>query len=510
MSMLPMILAQQTGEITPFVRPHIDWHAFAPELVLLAASALITVIDLIGLERVRKFMAPLTGIAFLLAMIPVLTLWADGTDRVLFDGAYVVDQYALGLKGLFLLSAYVVVLLSTNYMAEGDYYEAEFYQLMSASVLGMLVMSSARDLVSIFIALELLSIPAYLMAAWRKRDLRSNEAGLKYMLMGVFASAIMLYGMSLLYGFSASTKLSDIAVAIGEMGDAGSVPLVTLAVLFTIIGFAFKVSAVPFHTWAPDTYEGAPTPLTAYLAVASKAAGFVALVTIVLEAFPSQSDVVQPFMWVLAAATMTVGNLIAMRQTNIVRMLAYSGVAQAGYMMAPLVVYGHASDLARSAIVNYLLIYAAMNLGAFAVVIAASRKTRSGEITSFSGMINYAPGLTAAMTVFLFSLAGIPPMGGWLAKWRVFEALLTGPEDGSATVAGISLAVIAAVNTVFAAYYYLNVAKQMWFVEASEEDSGPIRIPPALIAALAITLIVTILTGVSGFAPSVSDFVAAG
>ena len=497
---MDVLLAQETVE---FVRPHIDWHAFAPELVILAWGALVTVIDIIGLERTRRFMPSLTGLGFLFAMVPVLTLWSQGDDipRVLFDGAYVVDHYALVLKGLFLISAYVVVLLSTNYMAEGDYYDSEYYQLMSAAVLGMLVMTSARDLVSIFIALELLSIPAYLMAAWRKRDLKSNEAGLKYMLMGVFASAIMLYGMSLLYGAAADTRLTVIAERLGdnEFGGATS-PIVIMGALFTVIGFAFKVSAVPFHAWAPDTYEGAPTPLTAFLAVASKAAGFVGLMSIILFGLPEVSGVVQPFMWILAAATMTVGNLIALRQTNVVRMLAYSGIAQAGYMMAPLAVYGDVPDSVQTAIVTYLLIYAAMNLGAFAVVIVAARSTRSGEISSFAGLFRYAPGLTAAMTVFLFSLTGIPPMGGWWAKFQIFNALL---EPG--TVAGIVLAIIAAVNSVIAAFYYLNIAKQMWFLPG-EGDYAPIKIPPTLTAAIAITVIFTIISGLALFVPDITDF----
>jgi NADH-quinone oxidoreductase subunit N len=507
------LVAQQVVEEIPFERPPIDWHAFAPELVLLAAGALVTIVDIVGLERTRKYMPALTGIGFLLAMIPVLTLWDEGTTRILFQGvlengdpdgvgAYVVDRYALVLKGVFLLSGYVIVLLSTNYMAEGDYYDSEYYQLIAASVLGMMVMTSARDLITIFVALELLSIPAYLLAAWRKRDLKSNEAGLKYMLMGVFASAIMLYGMSLLYGVAGDTRLVFIADA---LASGESKPVWTLAILFTIIGFGFKVSAVPFHTWAPDTYEGAPTPLTAFLAVASKAAGFVALVTIVLIAFPAQSDVVEPFIWILSASTMTLGNLIALRQTNIVRMLAYSGVAQAGYMLAPLAVYGTVPDSARSAIVTYVVIYAAMNLGAFAVVIAAARRTRSGEISSYAGMFNYAPGLTVAMSVFLFSLAGIPPMGGWLAKWQVFSALLEAD-----TTPSVVLAVIAAINSVVAAFYYLNVAKQMWFLPAPEGEDAPLPgpIPTPLIAALAITVVATLIAGVTGFVPDITNFVA--
>jgi NADH-quinone oxidoreductase subunit N len=486
------LLAQ--GPQAPFIRPIIDWHAVAPELVLLGLGALITIIDVVWLDRARRWIPALTGIAFLITMIPVLTLAQDGATRVLWDGAFVVDQYALVLKGLILISAYVVVLLSQNYMAEGDYYESEYYQLIMASALGMILMASARDLITIFVAIELVSIPAFLLAAWRKRDLRSNEAGLKFMLMGVFATSIMLYGMSLLYGVAGDTRLFVIAESLG--GE--SVPLFTLAIVFTVVGFGFKVSAVPFHSWAPDTYEGAPTPLTAFLAVASKTAGFIALINVVIVAFPLRADVVEPLMWVLAAVTMTVGNLIALRQTNIVRMLAYSGVAQAGYILAPLAVYGSVPDQAVSSMVTYLVIYAAMNLGAFAVVIAAARKTRSGEIASFGGLFTYAPGLTLAMTFFLFSLIGIPPFGGWYAKLVVFQALVA-PNEFWAYLLGV----LVAVNSVIAAFYYAAVAKTMWFEPVPDGDRTPVRIPPALGAALVITVLVVIATGV--YPPLVSE-----
>lgn len=488
----------------PFDRPPIDWHAAAPELVLLGGGALVTVFDLVFMEKARKYIPTLTGLTFLAALLPVLTLWDDGNARAMFDGAYVTDRYTLVLKALFLLSGYVVVLLATNYMAEGDYYDSEFYQLISAAVLGMLIMASTRDLIGIFVALELISIPAYLMAAWRKRDLKSNEAGLKYMLMGVFASAIMLYGMSLLYGLSGDTKLSSISATIA---DQGTTPIITMAIIFVIIGFGFKVSAVPFHTWAPDTYEGAPTPLTAFLAVASKAAGFVALMNVVFYAFEFQPQIAEPFIWLLSAATMTVGNLIAIRQTNIVRLLAYSGVAQAGYMLAPLAVYEvNGIEASASAVVTYLVIYAAMNLGAFAVILAAARRTRSGEISSYAGMLNWAPGLTVLMTIFLFSLAGIPPFGGWFAKFEVFRVLLTGN-----TFSGVSLAIIAAVNSVVAAFYYLNIMKNMWFLPSPEgTDNSKLRIPAPLSAALAITLIVTLVTGtvLAGPLRDATDFLA--
>ena len=486
-------LAQEVG----FVRPAIDWHAVAPELTLLTFGALVTVMDIVWLERGRRLTSSVASIALLVTMIPIITLALDGEDRVMFGGAFVVDNYALVMKAMFLLVGYVVVLLSTNYVAEGDYWENEYYGLLLSSILGMVLMASARDLITVFVALELLSIPAYMLASWRKRDLKSNEAGLKYYLMGVFASAIMLYGMSLLYGGAGSTLLTDINDAVSVDGSPSAI--VVMGVIFVIIGFAFKVSAFPFHTWAPDTYEGAPTPVTAFLSVASKAAGFVALLNLLFVGFFGRDDVYEPLIWILAAASMTVGNLIALRQTNLVRMLAYSGVAQAGYMLAPLAVASDVGDAALTATVTYLLVYAAMNLGAFAIVLAVARKTRSAEIDSFKGLFGYAPGLTIAMTVFLFSLAGIPPLGGWWAKFRVMEAVID-----AESASGVVLGVFVAVNSVIALYYYARIGLGMWAEDAPDGDTTPIRVPASLVSALAITVALTIAFGV--YPPLVSEF----
>ncbi len=492
------MLATLLQQGTPFLRPEVDFHALAPEMVLVGAIVAVLLVDLFTPESARGIVPQVAGLGLLAAIVPMLTLAVDGADRAMFGGAYVVDDFSLVMKALFLLAGYVVVLLSTNYIAEGDYAEGEYYFLLLCSILGMTVMASSRDLVSIFVALELLSIPAYMLAGWRKRDLKGNEAGVKYYLMGVFASAVMLYGMSLLFGLTGSTLLADIGAA---LSTDSSRPFVTLGVIFVLIGFAFKVSAVPFHTWAPDTYEGAPTPITAFLAVSSKAAGFVALLQLVLVGFLGRDDVVGPFMWVLAALTMTVGNLIALRQTNIVRLLAYSGVAQAGFMLAPLAVVGTNPDGALRAVVTYLLIYAAMNLGAFAVVLAVARKTRSAEISTWGGLFEYAPGLTVLMTVFLFSLAGIPPMGGWLAKFVIFKSLV----EPDLTVGGVSLAVVVAVNSVIALYYYANIAKEMWMRPVPDGDRTAIRIPFSLRAALVLSVGFTILFGVSNLATRFGD-----
>jgi len=329
-----------------------------------------------------------------------------------------------------------------------------------------------------------------MMAAWNKRNRKGNEAGVKYYLMGVFASAVLLYGMSLLFGVAGSTLLTDIGAS---LSDGNLIGLEVVAVVFVVSGFAFKISAVPFHQWAPDTYEGAPTPVTAFFSVASKAAGFVALMTIIFIAFPGADGVYEPLVWAMAALTMTIGNVLALRQTNIVRMLAYSSVSQGGFILMPLAFAGDpdVGAAAMNAVMVYLLVYAFMNLGAFAIVIAVSRKTRSGEISSFGGLFGYAPGLAVAMTVFLASLAGIPPLGGWFAKFNAFKAVLDAGSTSAYVLAGI-----AAVNTVIAAAYYMRVLRVVWMDEAPDGDVTPIVSPPPVTAALAITVLGTIVVGV--------------
>ena len=481
-----------------FSSPIVDYHALAPELVLAAGLCLVLLVDLFVPDHRRWITGTISGFVLLGAVLPVVTLavWGgdvrDAIGGVGIDGRYVVDNFALVLKALFLLSGYVVVLLSTHEMEEKAGYQGEFYVMLLSSVLGMVMMASSRDLVSVFVALEFLSIPAYMMAAWKKRDRKSNEAGVKYYLLGVFASAVMLYGMSLLYGIAGSTKLTAIGAAITLDGD--KVGIQVLGVVFVIIGFAFKVSAVPFHTWAPDTYEGAPTPVTAFLSVASKAAGFVGLVIMVYLAFPLARDVYRPFMWVLAALTMTIGNLVALKQKNLVRMLAYSSVSQGGFiLMALAMAYTNGSEESSlRAVLVYLIIYAATNLGAFAVVIAVARRTRSAEISSYGGLFTYAPGLTVMMTIFLASLAGIPPLGGWYAKFGAFRAAV---DAGGGW--GYSIAIIGAANAVVATAYYITVMREMWMKPVPENaDTSSVKVPASLQAALAICGVATLAFGV--------------
>ena len=476
-----------------FTAPYFDYHALAPEFVLTGVIVMLVIVDLIVDETRKYLVTQLAGVGLLATMVPILTLVAEGDfPRSMFGGAYVIDEFALLLKGLFILSGYVVLLMSSDYIADGDYHEGEYSFLLLSSILGMVVISSSRDFIGIFVALELLSIPAYMLAGWRKRDLRSNEASMKYYLLGVLTSGVMLYGMSLIYGATGSTLLRAIRPAIS--GVPGAEPIIAVGIFFVVVAFAFKVSAVPFHFWAPDTYEGAPTPITAFLSVASKAAGFVALMSLIYVGFLGRDDVFAPMFWVLAALTMTVGNLVALRQTNVVRLLAYSSIAQAGYILVPFAVAGESAaalQSAQTATIVYLMIYAAMNLGAFGIVMAVARKTRSGEISSYGGLGSYAPGLAVTMTAFLFALAGIPPLGGWFAKFYIFRAAL---DAGSGWAVG--LAVVAGVNSVIALFYYANIAREMWMNPVPDGDTTPVRVPPALVASLGICVVIVVAIGV--------------
>jgi NADH-quinone oxidoreductase subunit N len=426
-------------------------------------------------------------------LVPVATLWVSPLPRSLFGGAFVVDNFALVLKALFLGSAFVTLLLAFRYIEEGPYREGEFYFLLLSSLLGMLIICSARDLLTLFIAIELVSSPTYLLAAWRKADARSVEGAIKYFLIGVLAISVSLFGMSLIFGVTGGALLfSDIASFLSISHPTPTQVLLGLSTVLVIVGFAFKISAVPFHFWAPDAYEGAPTPVTAYLSVASKAAGFVGIFALVLIAFPGQVAVWRPLVYALSVATMTVGNLVALRQTNVVRLLAYSSIAHAGYIIAPLAAItpeGRLPDSALPAAVSYLFVYAVMNLGAFGTLMAIAQKTRSAEISTWAGLAKRFPWLAIAMSFFLFSLAGVPPAAGIWAKLVVFRAVI---EAGGA--ANVALASAIALNSVVAVFYYVNVAKKMIFDAPSEEVSGaaPEPIPSSLAGALGLLAALTL------------------
>ena len=474
------------------MNPTLDYHALAPLIILTVAIIVVLLADLVWPDRSRFTSSRIASVGVLAALVPVITLAADGSTRVMFDGAFVVDPYAIAFYGFFLVVAYVSLLVATDYISDGDYYQGEFYFLLLTSVLGMLAMASARDLILIFVALETITIPTFVLAGWRKHDERSNEAMIKYFLIGVLSTAIMLYGMSLVFGETGTTLLSGPTGIFEFLEDNPGSSLLAVAIFMTIAGFGFKVSAVPFHFWTPDTYEGAPTPVTAFLSVASKAGGFVALLTIIRFGFFPSQDSWEPVLWVLAAASMIFGNLVALRQTNIVRMLAYSSIAQGGFILVPLAVAGD-GDAARSsfeAVLIYIFIYAAMNLGAFACVIAVARRTRSAEIDTYAGLGETSPSLAITMSIFLFSLAGIPPFAGWFAKFVLFRSVL----DAN-TAPAVVLGVVAAVTSVIAFFYYARVARKMWF-DAPAEGTTRTVVPAALTVAIGISTVVVVVVGV--------------
>ncbi|MDH3190456.1 MAG: proton-conducting transporter membrane subunit, partial [Acidimicrobiia bacterium] len=279
----------------------IDYLALAPEFVIVATMLVVFVLDLV-LTRPRKYWTATAAVAgTALAAVPLVFLAVDGSTRSMFDGSYVVDEFALVLKGLFIVAGYLVLLLSHHYIESERFYQGEYYFLLLASLLGSLVMASSRDLIILFIGLELTTGPLFLLAGWRKGDVKSNEASLKYFILGVLSTAILLWGMSFLYGLTGEVTFSGLAEASAGMA---SEPAMIVGVLFVIVGFAFKISAAPFHFWAPDTYEGAPTPITAYLSVNSKAAGFVAMLLVLYLALPGLSDIWAPALWILAALSM--------------------------------------------------------------------------------------------------------------------------------------------------------------------------------------------------------------
>jgi NADH-quinone oxidoreductase subunit N len=488
----------------------VDYLALAPELIIVGTMILVLALDL-TLTRAQKYWTATVSVAgSALALLPLAVLAVNGDTISMFDGSYVVDEFALVLKGLFLVSAYVVFLLSHHYIESDRYYQGEYYFLLLASILGSLVMASSRDLIVLFVGLELVTGPLFLLAGWRKGDAKSNEASMKYFILGVLSTAILLYGMSLVFGLTGAVGFTEIAEATAGMATE---PALIMAILFMIVGFGFKISAVPFHFWAPDTYEGAPTPITAYLSVSSKAAGFVAMLIVMYEALPGASDVWAPALWLLAALSMTIGNLSALRQTNIVRLLAYSSIAQAGFMLVPFAaaaVAGADLEEAFGATLIYLVIYAVMNLGAFAVVIAGARKTRSGEIERWSGLAGVDPILGVLTAVFFFSLAGIPPLAGWFAKFEMFRSVMI------ADPATVALAVIAAVNAVIALYYYARVIKAVWLDDpvgdfaagAESAPAGSLRL--ALGVAVALTIAIGVYPSIAAFVRDAAQVLATG
>jgi NADH-quinone oxidoreductase subunit N len=449
------------------VQAVVDWHAVAPELVLTVAACAVLVIDLFLPNDAKWIAMPLSAGGLIGTLAAVVSL--IGEERLTLAGSFEIDSFALLFKGLFCVIGLVILAISFHFFRSGRYYQGEYYFLALSSLLGGLVMASSRDLISIFIAIELISVPAFVMTGLRKRDVKSNEAALKFFLFGVLSTAVMLYGMSLIYGVThGETNLAAINDALTGRADE---PIVLLAVFFVIVGFAFKISAVPFHFWAPDTYEGAPSPVAAFLSTASKIGGFVGLLVLMFIAFPDVADSWRPAFAILATLTMTVGNFIALRQRHIIRLLAYSGIAQSGYILVAFALIDptnvEASRQAFQSALVYLAIYGVMDLGAFASAVAFARRGGTYFIDDYSGLWQRSPVLALLLAGFLVSLAGTPPMAGVWAKLFIFAAAIEAEVYWLAAVMGI--------NAVVAAWYYLAVVKRMFF--DAPEVPEPVEVP---------------------------------
>jgi len=471
--------------------PASDFYYLLPEIVLTAGALLVLVLDVTLPRRLDRSLSWVT--VAVLAGSAVALLAAEGATVTVARGLVAVDGFAFFFKLLFLLSAALTVAMSPRYLVIERVRPGEYYFLVLCATLGMMFMAGGIDLITLFIGLETMTVSFYVLAGYLRPNRRSNEAAIKYFLLGAFSLAILLYGMSLLYGLTGSTHLRTIATALAA-GDGGL--LLPFAVMLLVAGIGFKIAAVPFHMWAPDVYEGAPTPVTAFLSVGSKTAAFAMLLRIFVEGLPAfrmgglGSVWGQPLGWsaffyVLAVVSMTVGNVAALTQGNIKRMLAYSSIAHAGYVLIGVVA---GTPRGVTAALLYLMVYAFMQLGAFAVVVLMRRADIVGdELKDLAGLSSAHPAAAAAMLLFMLSLGGLPPTAGFMGKLWVF---------GAAVDAGyIWLAVIGVLNSAVSLYYYARVVVFMW-MSPPDAAPAPFRMSPGLAAVLIVTVAGTLVLGV--------------
>jgi len=461
-----------------------------PELSLAFFAIVVIMVDLFIQRKGLLVWVSLAGLV--VSACFTLAMWG-GHSQAIFNNTLAVDNFALFFKLLFLGIAALVILASVDYASKFAYFKGEYHALVLLSALGMMLMAATTDLISIYIAIELTSISLYILVGFLK-DPKSTEASLKYLLLGAVASAILLYGMALIFGFTGKTQLGEIAQVLQAMSPQTLLasPGLVLGMVLLVAGFGFKIAAVPFHMWVPDVYEGAPTPITAYLSVASKAAGFAIILRVFYSAFgfPNWLSLDWGLIFaVLSAIGMTLGNVIAIHQINIKRMLGYSSIAQAGYLMVGIAVVGlspAADVIGRSSVLFFLASYALTNLGAFIAIIAISNKLDSDLIDDYSGMGRRAPLLALALTRCLISLIGMPPAAGFMAKFYIFS--------GAVQHGLLWLVVIAVINSVISAYYYLRVVKVMWLGEPVSEEKVPSS--GALRLALSLSCLGVLLLGI--------------
>src|SRR6266699_1377316 len=455
--------------------------AILPALVLSIFGITVMVAEPFVSEQQKSALGWLAfagTIAAMFALIPMATNRGQW-----YSNLWIVDDYDIFLSFVFLLIAAITVLTSVDYLRRENMNHPEFYALLLFATAGMVMMAASNELVMVFLGLEILSIATYVIAGFRRTDLKSNESALKYFLLGSFSSAFFLYGVALIFGATGSTNL--IAIANSLRSSEIQLSLVELSAALMLIALCFKVAVAPFHIWTPDVYEGAPTPVTGFMSVGPKAAGFAVLFRVFLTAFPSSEDRWGSAIWMVAALTMALGNVIAVVQPNIKRMLAYSSIAHAGYVA---VAFASASQRGSSAALFYLLAYSLMNLGAFAIVTILSRsEDKTVNVTAYAGLGAKRPGLAAVLSLFLLSLAGMPGTAGFAGKFFIFRAAVESQM--------VWLALIGVLTTVVSFYYYLSVIVQMYMQEPNEEFSD-VRMAGSLRVALAVSAIGTIYLGV--------------
>lgn len=469
--------------------------AFIPELSLSALFLLLIVLDMLAKEK-RAAIPIVSLVGF---VVTGFFVWQqiDAPNKEHFLRMHVVDPFAIFFKFLFLGASALAVLLSmdSEELSEKNARSVgEYYAILVAMTLGMFLMASASDMLMMFLALELVSISSYVLTGYLKGQVKSSEASLKYIVYGAVSSGLMVYGMSIIYGLTGQTNIYEIAKFIGD-NEVDEVTL-TLAALLVMGGFGYKIGAVPFHFWSPDVYEGAPTPVTAFLSVGSKAAGFAMLMRFFKIAIPAEPTGELAFDWVnffalIALVSMLLGNFAAIWQSSVKRMLAYSSIAHAGYLLLGVLV---ADDLGAQAVMFYLVAYAVMNVGAFYVVVLIANKIGSDDVNDYRGLGKKMPLAAAALTAFLVSLTGLPPTIGFIGKYMIFTALL-----GKGTVF-LTLAIIGVLTSAVSLYYYFKIPLQMYLREAEEESQTPIEFGAFANGLVAFLMIVTIGFGLY-FAP---------
>jgi NADH-quinone oxidoreductase subunit N len=459
-----------------------DLIRFSPELILTIAGTLLMVLDPLFAKKLPRMFGHISIAAFLAAIVGAFA--AQSVMGSSFSNLLIVDGFATFFRVLVLVIGILAVLLSYRYLDREMAETGEYHALLLFCVAGQCLMAASNDLIMIFIGLEISSIATYILAGYLRNDRRNNEAALKYFLLGSFATAFLLYGVAIIYGITGTTKLDEIRTALMQPGI--SLAGVTIAAALMIVGLGFKISAAPFQMWAPDVYQGAPAPVSVFMATAPKAAAFAVFLRIFMTSFQTIANDWEPLIWISALLSMTIGNFAALTQNNLKRMMAYSAIAHAGYI---LVAFAAKSDGGTAAVMFYLAAYALMNVGAFAVIIHICGKgERHLRIEDLSGLAQKQPVTAALLTIFLLSLIGVPLTGGFFGKFYIFRAAL---ESNL-----IWLTVLGLLNSAVAAYYYLRILVVMYMKEPGEVTNTLEPLSPGLGAALVLPAIGTFVLGI--------------